>query len=258
MSTHRFDRFLRRARPPPFEAAQRVPVTLLSSDSVEPPGADPFGIEYVSAAIRNTDHPDSGPPLRKIRHHLSQRASDLPESQDEYIDPVARGRGTASHLRKLERRVDCALCRRRVRVFHDDGDIQLGRSLGNRDHVDPGRRERGEDPGGDTASAVHAKTDDRNRGYPRLQLDAIDLAVNDLLAKRRLEASFRPLSARLRHGKTDRMLRGCLRDERDGNPLPLQRGEGPCRYTRHSDHPVPFDREERLAWSPGEGLYRHL
>ena len=105
-------------------------------------------------------------PLRKIRDHLSQRASDLPESQDKDIDPVARGRGAASHLRKLERRVDCALCRRRVRVFHDDGDIQLGRSLGDRDHVDPGRREGGEDPGGDTASPVHAETDDGNRGYP--------------------------------------------------------------------------------------------
>src|SRR6187549_1160185 len=114
MSAYRFDRFLRRARPSTLEPAQRVAVALLSSDGIEPPGADPFGIEYVSAAIRNTDHPDSGPPLRKIRHHLSQRASDLPESQDKDIDPVARGRGTASHLRKLERRVDCALCRRRV------------------------------------------------------------------------------------------------------------------------------------------------
>ncbi len=139
---------------------------------------------------------------------------------------------------------------------HHERDVELRRPLRDGDDVDLGLGQRREHARRDAEVASHADPDHRHRRQPRARIDAVDLAPGDLIAELLgqpiARASRRPFGDR----KADRLLGRRLGDERDADPLEVQRLEGPRRDPRHAQHAVPRDGEQRLPPHRRERLDR--
>ena len=94
------------------------------------------------------------------------------------------------------------------------------------------------------------------RRQPRPRLDAVDLAARDLVAELLGQPIARAPGRPFGDGEADRLLGRRLRDERDADPLLVQRLERPRRDPRHAQHAVARDGEQRLAAHRRERLDR--
>ena len=110
---------------------------------------------------------------------------------------VRRLAGTAAaDLGELELRVDAARGLARLLLLDDEGDVELGGALRDRDHVDAARRQRREDARRDAGCPGHAAADDGDHGQAAPRVDAVHEPRGELVRERRLERGLAPAPPR--------------------------------------------------------------
>ena len=133
-------------------------------------------------------------------------------------------------------------------------DVALGGALGDGAHVDAGGAEGGEHLAGDAGGARHAVADHGEDGEVRVDLDALDLPLGELVLEGAAHHAGCALGLLLRDRAADRVLGAPLRDEDDGDALLAQRPEQAVGGTRHADHARTFQVDERDALDTGDPL----
>ena len=135
---------------------ERRPLRFRRGQRREPRGSEATRVEHESAAVDQPDDTQRQTVTLHLRDHRGQRPSDLPEPEQHDVGALRLRHRTPADLRELECGVHHALGPRRVLAVHYERQVQLGRTLGRGDHIDPGFRERREHPGCDARRLRHA------------------------------------------------------------------------------------------------------
>ena len=252
------DRLFRRRRPAPGRCRERTPPLLGRGELDQPSVAETVMLEDESAPVDEPDDAKGGAGPPDARDQAREHAPDLPEAEQDDLHPLGPTDRAAADPGELKGGVDAALRLGRPIAVDHDRNVQLARSLGDGDHVDPARREGGEHARGHARRARHAEPHHRDRRDAVADLDAVDLPALDLVAK--LVQQRRPRLPRrgVGHAEADRVLRRRLGDERNRDAPLLQGGEGARRDARDAEHAVAGHRDQRLMGRGGERLHRQL
>ena len=137
----------------------------------------------------------------------SELPSDAPETEDHEVGFRRHHGGAATDLAQMKGIVNRPLDARGAPFVDDDGDVQLGGALRDRDHARLRRSDGVEEPRSDADRSGHAKSHYGENGGMRPHVDCLDLAKRDLLRECRAQRSLGVARYVLGHRETDRVFR---------------------------------------------------
>ena len=164
--------------------------------------------------------------------------------------------GTTSDFAEAEGVMYRALRSGSLAGFNDDRDVELARTLSDRDHIHCLAGKRTEQPGGNTRSSRHAQPDHGDGCQVRSNFDGVDLPPLELGGECVAQCRRRGCPEAAGNPHADRMLGRCLGDKRDRNARALERTECARRHTGHPDHSVAGDRQQRLICNRRQRFHR--
>jgi hypothetical protein len=103
---------------------------------------------------------------------------------------------------------------------------------------------------------MHPQADNCHCGHARTDLYSVDLAVGNFFSKLLQQAVAGLHSECFWNTEADRVLRGCLRDQRYRYLPVMQRCESSSRNARNAEHAIACDRDQCLAARSRERLHR--